>query len=122
MGAGVVRGGAVVAGAVVGAGVVGSGAVSVEVVSGALRLPPVAVGTAAGDLPSSEIAIAAPVPTTAIRRPSSAGTIQPAVQEWRSETDADARSRGVDRSFGSLRPHSRQYSWFGSTSAEQSGH
>jgi len=74
---GVAAGLVVAGGGVVAAGAVGSGAVSVEVVSGAGRLPPVAVVTAGGDAPWSEIAIAAPLPMTVIRSPSSAGTIQP---------------------------------------------
>ena len=61
---------------VVGVGSVGSGAVSVETLSVTVRLPPVAVETALGSVPSSEIAIAAPVPRTAITSPSRAGSSQ----------------------------------------------
>jgi hypothetical protein len=96
-GFGAVVAGAVVAGAVVvPAGSVGSGAVSVETLSVTVRLPPVAVETAPASSPSPEIAIAAPVPSTAITRPSNEGTTQPAAHGWRWATRAEARSTGPE--------------------------
>jgi len=68
-GAGANAGGA----AVVPAPVESSGAVRVAVLSGTVRLPPVAVETATSRSPFEERAIAAPVPSTASASPSSAG-------------------------------------------------
>ena len=76
-------GAVVVGGAVVVAGSVGSGAVSVEPSFVTVRLPPVAVEIALGSSPSLEIAIAAPVPRTAITRPRSAGTTHGPAQPCR---------------------------------------
>jgi ABC-type enterobactin transport system permease subunit len=83
--------GAVVTGAVV-VGSVGSGAVRVEPSFVTVRLPPVAVEMAVGSSPSLEMAIAAPVPRTAMTRPRSAGTTHgAAAQPWRCSTPADVR-------------------------------